>query len=241
KLSFRQRRGLQVACSAAKERLLSEPAIDRLPINILGSGRAVVGQMLTSELTRDEVVELLTNGFLPLTAPDELPTRGRPSGLREIGLPYEGDPAITKHLAAFLRQAALAMSSGAKALSPTDDRSVMAIPDAVLFNGGFCLPEIARERITEAISHWFGRKNHGWRPRVLRNDSVSSAVAAGAAYYGRVRRGTGLHVRAGSARSYYIAMRSESGGKAVCVLPAGTDEGKTLRLAGREFSVLANR
>jgi molecular chaperone DnaK (HSP70) len=241
KLSFRQRRGLQIACSVAKERLLTEPSIDRLPISILGSGRAVVGQMLTSELTRDEVIEVLTNGFLPLTAPDELPTRGRPSGLREIGLPYEGDPAITKHLAAFLRQAALAMSPGARALSPPGDHPEMAMPDAVLFNGGFCVPEIARERIIETISRWFGQKDHGSRPRVLRNDAMSSAVAAGAAYYGGVRRGTGLRVKAGSARSYYIGMRSESGGKAVCVLPAGTDEGTTLPLAGREFSVLANR
>ena len=240
KLSFRQRRGLQIACSAAKERLLTEPSIDRLPISILGSGRAVVGQMLTSELTRDEVIELLTNGFLPLTNPGELPTRGRPGGLREIGLPYESDPAITKHLAAFLRQAALAMCPGARVLSSTGDHPEMAIPDAVLFNGGFCVPEIARERITEAISHWFGQKD-GWRPKVLRNNFMSSAVAAGAAYYGRVRRGTGLRVKAGSARSYYIGMRSESGGKAVCVLPAGTDEGTTLPLAGREFSVLANR
>ncbi|MGC2108226.1 MAG: Hsp70 family protein, partial [Candidatus Korobacteraceae bacterium] len=241
KLSFRQRRGLQVACSVAKERLLSEAEIDRLPLNILGSGRAVVGQMLSSELTRDEVVELLTNGFLPLTASNESPTRGRPSGLREIGLPYEDDPAITKHLAAFLRQAALAMRSETGPSSPVGDHSEMAMPDGILFNGGFCAPEIARERIIEALTHWFGRKNHGWRPKVLHTDSMGSAVAMGAAYYGRVRRGTGLRVKAGSARSYYIALRSESGGKAVCVLPAGTDEGTTLALSGREFSVLANR
>ncbi len=70
---------------------------------------------------------------------------------------------------------------------------------------------------------------------------MSSAVALGAAYYGRVRRGTGLRVKAGSARSYYIAMRSEDGGQAVCVLPAGADEGTTLSLSGREFAALANR
>ncbi len=238
KLSLRQRRGLQVACSVAKERLLSEPGIDRLPINILGSGRAVVGQMLSSELTRDEVVELLTNGFLPLTASDELPTRSRPSGLREIGLPYESDPAITKHLAAFLRQAALAMRDGARLLAPSRNHCDMVQPDAVLFNGGFCVPEIARERITEAISRWVSPKDHSWRPKVLRNASMGSAVALGAAYYGSVRRGAGLRVKAGSARSYYIGMRS---GEAVCVLPAGTDEGTTLSLTGREFSVLANR
>ena len=239
-LSLRQRRALQMACSAAKERLLTEASLDRLPINILGSGRAVVGQMLTSELTRDEVVELLTNGFLPLIPPGELPTRARSSGLREIGLPYEGDPAITKHLAGFLRQAALAMSPGTMALSSPGDAE-MALPDAVLFNGGFCVPEIARQRISEAISHWSGRPEDGWRPKILRNDSMSSAVAMGAAYYGRVRRGTGLRVKAGSARSYYIAMRSEDGGQAVCVLPAGTDEGTTLSLSGREFAALANR
>ena len=236
KLSLRQRRGLQVACSVAKERLLSESGIDRLPINILGSGRAVVGQMLSSELTRAEVVDLLADGFLPLTAPDDLPVRARSSGLREIGLPYESDPAITKHLAAFLRQAALSTRHGARA--PSRNHSHTVQPDAILFNGGFCVPEIARERITEAISHWVSPKDHSWRPKILHNESMSSAVALGAAYYGRVRRGVGLRVKAGSARSYYIALRS---GQAICVLPAGTDEGTTLSLAGQDFSVLANR
>jgi hypothetical protein len=70
---------------------------------------------------------------------------------------------------------------------------------------------------------------------------MSSAVAIGAAYYGRVRRGAGLRVKAGSARTYYIGMRSEHGIKAVCVLPSGTNEGTILPLLDREFSVLTNR
>ena len=49
KLSLRQRHALRIMCSAAKERLLSEENTDRLPINILGGGRSVVGQMLSSE------------------------------------------------------------------------------------------------------------------------------------------------------------------------------------------------
>ena len=117
-------------------------------------------------------------------------------------------------------------------------RSSMVRPDAVLFNGGFCIPAAARERIVEAIANWFGGTESGWRPRVLRSDAMGSAVAVGAAYYGRVRRGEGLRVKAGSARTYYIGTRTE--GAAVCVLPAGTDEGTTLEL-NREFSVLANR
>jgi hypothetical protein len=238
KLSLRQRHALRIMCSAAKERLLSEENSDRLPINILGGGRSVVGQMLSSELSRDEVAELITSGFLPLTTPDEMPLRTRAAGLREIGLPYATDPAITRHLAAFLQQAAMAMGGGGNSQSHIDDRLPMARPDAVLFNGGFCIPAIARERITEAIANWFGG---GWRPKILNNEVMSSAVATGAAYYGRVRRGAGLRVKAGSARTYYVGMRSEHGIKAVCVLPSGTDEGTTLPLPDREFSVLTNR
>jgi molecular chaperone DnaK (HSP70) len=239
KLSLRQRHALRIMCSAAKERLLSEEHTERVPINILGGGRSVVGQMVSSELRRDEVAELITSGFLPLTSPDEMPQRTRAAGLREIGLPYATEPAITKHLAAFLKQAAMAMGAGENSRPHIDDRLRMARPDAVLFNGGFCIPAIARERITEAISNWFG--GGGWRPKILSNKVMSSAVAMGAAYYGRVRRGAGLRVNAGSARSYYIGMRSEHGIKAVCVLPSGTNEGTKLSLLDREFSVLTNR
>src|SRR5664279_3500881 len=114
----------------------------------------------------------------------------------------------------------------------------MVKPDAILFNGGFCIPAAARERIVEAIANWFTGEGSGWRPRILQSDMLGSAVAVGAAYYGRVRRGEGMRVKAGSARSYYIGTRTE--GEAVCVLPAGTDEGTTLQL-NRDFTVLANR
>ena len=238
RLSLRQRHALGSACRAAKEGLLGDTNVDRLPISILGSGRAVVGQMLQSEMTRDEVLELLMSGFLPLTAPEEMPKRSRSSGLREVGLPYASDPAITKHLAAFLRQAGAAMNGQSGAAARKAVRSSMVRPDAILFNGGFCIPAVVRERMVEAIGDWFGGKEGGWRPRVLRSDAMASAVAVGAAYYGRVRRGDGLRVKAGSARTYYIGTRTE--GAAVCVLPAGTDEGTTLEL-NREFSVLANR
>ena len=71
----------------------------------------MIGQALSVDLTREEVLQILTDGFLPITAPDEMPARGRSTGLRELGLPYASDPAITKHLAAFLTQAAVAMNS----------------------------------------------------------------------------------------------------------------------------------
>ena len=238
KLTQRQRYALRRACCAAKERLLSDwsSKLSHVSVTILGSGHTVVGQALSVDLTREEVLQILTVGFLPITAPDEMPVHGRSTALRELGLPYASDPAITRHLAAFLTQAAVTMNR-----SPANHR--MARPNAVLFNGGFCVPAVTRERIIEAISVWFGGAKSGWRPKLLNNqeNEVESAVARGAAYYGVVRRGAGLRIRAGSARTYYIGWRSDDGLQGICVLPAGIEEGSTLPLLNREFSVLANR
>jgi molecular chaperone DnaK (HSP70) len=239
KLTLRQRYALRRSCCEAKERLLSDSSLKQVPVTVLGSGHAVIGQALSVALTREEVLHVLTAGFLPISAPDVMPARGRPTGLRELGLPYASDPAITKHLAAFLTQAAVAMN-----ISSAIQR--LARPDAVLFNGGFCMPAFTRERIVEAISVWFGGAQKGWRPKLLNNEAVESAVARGAAYYGRVRRGAGLRVRVGSARTYYIGLPSDDGCsdnalQGICVLPAGVEEGTTLSLPNREFSVLANR
>ena len=165
-------------CSAAKERLLSEENTDRLPINILGGGRSVVGQVLSSDLRRDEVTELITSGFLPLTRADEMPLRPRAGGLREIGLPYATDPAITKHLAAFLKQAARTMGALENSRSYSENRAQMARPDAVLFNGGFCIPAMVRERIIEAIANWLGDSG-AWRPKILSNEVMAQTSCAG--------------------------------------------------------------
>ena len=63
---------------------------------------------------------------------------------------------------------------------------------------------------------------------------------SGAAYYGRVRHGTGLRIRAGCGRTYYIGLLDRRL-QAICVLPAGTEEGTAFPLLNRDFSVLANR
>lgn len=241
KLSTRQRHALQRACCAAKERLLSDGTVNSLPITVLGGGRKLVGQMLSAELHRDDILEMLTSGFLPQTAADDLPKRGRSAGLRELGLPYASDPAITRHLAAFLKQAAVAMTSDADQATSKARHSQTARPDAILFNGGFCAPQITRERIVETLATWFPNAGGAWCPRVLRNEAMGSAVAKGAAHYGRVRRGLGARIQAGSARTYYIGLRSEEHLQGVCVLPFGVEEGTTLPLPNREFAVRANR
>jgi molecular chaperone DnaK (HSP70) len=254
KLTLRQRNALTRQCCAAKERLLSDAELARLPVTVLGTGRSVVGGAMTAELTREEVQETLVEGFLPLTASDDLPAPTRRTGLRELGLPYATEPAITKHLAEFLTRNAAAESNASLDANPDPAdtatalhrlRPQMARPDAVLFNGGFFTPDITREQIIAALSGWFHEKGKRYKPRVLINDAPEAAVAVGAAYYARVRRSGGLRVVGGSGRAYYIGVQAEvqtasDRVQAVCVMSRGTEEGTTLELTDREYMVLAN-
>ena len=236
RLDLTQRYMLRRRCSAAKEQLLGPAPPHQVAITLLGSGRAVVGGAIRMVLTREDVQSTLDR-FLPLGARDDRPQRHRREGLRELGLPYESDPAITRHLAAFLARAArVAAESSSQALSGD-----MLRPDAVLFNGGFFTPALARERILRALAAWFGAE-----PAVLANPAPEAAVAVGAAYYGALRQASDtarLLVRAGSPRSYYVTLDAGDGREAtvaVCVLRRGTPEGTRVAL-DREFTVIANQ
>ena len=227
KLSISQRQALRRRCSAAKEALLSGTGVDAVPVTVLGSGRGVIGGGMTTELTRREVEEALAGGFLPITAAHDLPARDRRAGLRELGLPYETEPAITKHLAAFLTRAG--------------EGGSLAQPGAVLFNGGFFTPALARQQVLDALAGWFGAP-----PPVLDNAKPEAAVAIGAAFYARLRQdptmSRRLLIRAGSARAYYVGVEADAGGlpQAVCVMPRGTEEGTSLPLE-RAFTIMTNR
>ncbi|HEX8557018.1 MAG TPA: Hsp70 family protein [Pyrinomonadaceae bacterium] len=263
RLSLRQQNALRRQCCAVKELLLGDETSEGAPVTVLGGGRSVVGGALSARLTRAEVEEVLAEGFLPASAPGELPAAERRAGLRELGLPYASDPAITKHLAAFLTQAALAMKAGGSDAATdsaadadsdgsgaaAEGQSTMARPDAILFNGGFFHPALARERVVGTIAGWFPQAGKRWQPKVLRNETPEAAVAVGAAYYARVRRMGGVRVSGGSARGYYIGVQQQGQDApanvetrtAVCVLPRGTEEGTRLELGEREFTALTNR
>src|SRR5206468_11961352 len=105
-LAITQRSALRRLCSAATERMLGASPPDRVPITVLGAGRSVIGAAVTDDLTPVDVQRTLDE-FLPVTAaPDVAAPRDRRAGLRELGLPYETDPAITRHLAGFLARSA---------------------------------------------------------------------------------------------------------------------------------------
>ena len=249
RLAITQRAALRRLCSAAKERLLGDAAPDRIAMTVLGAGRTVIGAAMTTDLTLDDVQSTLDE-FLPLTAPGDVAVaRDRRAGLRELGLPYETDPAITRHLAAFLARAAAgaasaAADSAAVAVGPTVVEvagRAMVRPDLVLFNGGFFAPDAARDRIVHALATWFGDA-----PRVLTTSSLESAVAAGAATFARLRAGVGPSlpmVKAGSGRAYYVGLRAarrDEATPAVCVVARGTEEGTDVRL-DHPFTVATNQ
>jgi molecular chaperone DnaK (HSP70) len=219
-LSIRQRSGLRRQCAAAKEALLSDPNLKSVEVTVLGAGSALVGGTLRTEILRDEVLELVLEGFLPACEPHDKPKEEEKSLFRELGLPYVADPAVTRHLAAFLSTAGDAK------------------PDAILFNGGFFIPEILRQRVANVMEHWYGR-----RPVIFENRDLDLAVAVGAAYYSYVRQtGAGLLVRGGLPRSYFIGL---AGGddklRTLCLVPRGAEEGSTLQVDPGNLQLVTNK
>ncbi|MBX7221601.1 MAG: hsp70 family protein [Blastocatellia bacterium] len=233
RLTLRQRKALQRQCCQAKEGLLAGTASRSVPIRVLGSGSSVIGGAMIAELTQEDVKNVVLQGFLPLTPLTELPKAERRIGLRELGLPYATEPAITKHLAAFLTR-------------NRDENGQFRFPDAVLFNGGFFTPKLVRKTLLQALETWGREFNSEYRVAELSTQSLDIAVALGAAFYGHTRRTGGLRITGGSGRAFYLGVApSESlpAGQvqAVCVLPRGTEGGTTLDLTDRDFTVLANR
>ncbi len=219
-LSIRQRSGLRRQCTAAKEKLLGDASLQSVEITVLGSGSALIGKSLKTEILREEALELALEGFLPFTQRGEQPKEEKRSLFRELGLPYVSDPAITRHLNAFLE--------------PTGQ-----VPDAILFNGGFFIPEILQARAADVVGQWYGR-----RPEILENTELDLAVARGAAYYSYVRStGSGVLVRGGLPRTYYIALGEPREGKfpAVCLVPRGTEEGVSIEIDNDALQLVANR
>ena len=219
-LSIRQRTGLRRQCTAAKEALLCDPQRQSVEMSILGGGASLVGGTLKTEITRAEALEVLLEGFLPLSARGEGPKEDTRSLFRELGLPYETDPAISKHLNVFLETAG-------------------QTPDAILFNGGFFIPEICRTRVADVIEHWYGK-----RPEIFDHRDLDLAVATGAAYYSYVRStGSGVLVRGGLPRTYYIGIGDpkETELTAVCLVPRGAEEGSRLEVDREDLQLVANR
>jgi len=182
-----------------KEALFSDdiPVPER--VTLAGAGSGLFADTRILPLDPDRLRADLLDAFFPACPPDAQPETTR-SGLRELGLPYAKDPAVTRHLAAFLR-----------------DRPAV---DFVLCNGGTLAAPVLQERLRERIGVW----QNGRLPQLLVNPEPDLAVARGASVYGaRLHRKHGV-IEAGAARSVYLETvdRKTREARRMCILPQGS-------------------
>lgn len=221
-------------CRQAKELLFADLKLNKVPISVPSRGSALVGGTIKMELKREDVTRVLIDGFMPKVPVTDLPRTARRTGLTQVGLPYAQDPAITRHLAAFLtRQSRIA--EGKSFVHPT----------AILFNGGVFKARALKERVTEVTNEWLA-EDSGAPVKELEGGDLDLAVARGAAYYGWVRHGHGIRIRGGTARAYYVGFEPsvpavpgfEPPVKAMCVAPFGMEEGTKADIPPQEFALV---
>lgn len=244
KLDPWQFNALTYGCRQAKETLYGDTSLDTVPISIPGRGSSLIGGTLRTELTREELDRVLTDGFFPVTPLAELPRTARRMGLAQMALPYAQDPGVSRHLAAFLTRQAQALAASHDAPVDVEGKSFLH-PTAVLFNGGVFKAGPLKARVMEVLNLWL--KADGGQPaKELEGADLDLAVARGAAYYGWVRQGNGLRIRGGTARAYYVGVESampavpgfEPPVKALCVAPFGMEEGTQADVPPQEFGLV---
>ncbi len=241
---------LTQACRQAKEALLVPNAPAAYGVTVMGRGRQVIGGALNTSLTPEDVRRTILDGFFPPVLRESEPQRGARVGLHEIGLPYVSDPAITRHLAGFLK-----MHLKSTPLAPSGERGGgEGGPGlrAILFNGGVFTPAALRERVVNVMRGWFDEPNRPWQPLVLTNPSLDLAVAWGAAHFAWLKHTGGKRIGGGIARSYYLTVASAACGLSepssdaiakpqavtvVCVVPQHLEEGQEIAIDQPEFEL----
>jgi hypothetical protein len=204
-LSGAQWHHLVASCRDLKEHALADTGLpdERFAVALPGRGSGMVAGSQAAMVTRSEIEGVLLSGFFPGCDAGARPYRTQ-AALREWGLPYASDSAVTRHLADFLK-----------------DRPRV---DAVLFNGGSVRPSLLRQRLREQIGAW----QDGFAPHILENEEPALAVARGAARFGALLHNRLGHIAAGAARAVFLEVQglpAADGEVAhpslVCVLPRG--------------------
>jgi hypothetical protein len=229
RLDGRQMQGLWHSCRDAKEIILSGNGPAERPISLLGSGSSLIGGTIRINLTRADAESVILDGFFPLCERNALPKTPQRAGIRELGLSYESDPSVSRHLAQFLSR------QDAHLNAPT-------LPTAVLFNGGVMKALELRKRVLTILNTWQGSECPG-SIRELEASDFDLAVARGAAYYGLARRGHGVRIRSGLGKSYYLGIAAAlpavpgmpAPTRALCLAPFGMEEGATAAVSSQEF------
>ena len=244
KLDTWQFNALTFACRQAKEHMFADAKLKKSPLVVPGRGSSLVGGTIKAELSREELIRVLTDGFFPKSAVTDLPQSARRTGLAQMALPYAQDAGVTRHLAAFLTRQARAMATAHDAPVKVEGRTFVH-PTAVLFNGGAFKAATLKARVIEVLNDWLAADG-GQPAKELEGAELDLAVARGAAYHGWVRHGHGLRIRGGTARAYYVGVETampavpgmEPPVKALCVAPFGMEEGTHADVPPQEFGLV---
>ncbi len=249
-----QTRALAHGCRSAKEQLLADETLqsvpDSVPVVVPSRGSKLIGGSIRTEVTRAEVLALLVDGFFPPVAVSDKPVTRARGALKQLGLPYAQDAAITRHLAAFLSRQAGATapidSLQGTQQTPSGSGASFLHPTAILFNGGVLKAPQIEQRLVQVINGWLAAE--GATPaRLLEGANLDLAVARGAAYYGHVAAsGRGVRIRGGTAQSYYVGVESnmpaipgmEPPLSALCLAPFGMEEGTEVALDAQAFGLV---
>lgn len=243
-LDLWQLQALTHGCRGAKETLLTDPDVQSVPVVVPSRGSRLIGGTLRTELTRDEVTGTLIEGFFPRVDASARPVVRARGALTKLGLPYAQDAAVTRHLAAFLARQ-LGATADLPGFDAAPEGSSFLHPTTVLFNGGVFKAGSLAERTLQALNGWLEAENAPGA-RLLAGADLDLAVARGAAYYGYVRRGQGVRIRGGTAKSYYVGIESampavpgmEPPIEAMCIAPFGMEEGSEAELPPREVGLV---
>ena len=231
-----QKIALQHGARGAKEKLLTAieqgGAEKNAQIAIAGKGSKLIGGTLRTEVTRDEVQAAIVDGFFPVVDAAARPAVRARAALTQVGLPYAQDPGVTRHLAALLAR-------HADAVGPAGGTRKLLHPTRILFNGGVMKAPLLRDRISSCVDAWL-ESDGAPKAKVLEGADLDLAVARGAAAYGLARKGSGVRIRGGTARAYYVGIESampavpglEPPITALCVAPIGMEEGSSVDLSG---------
>jgi len=218
------------ACRTAKETLLAADGPNSHTISVLGRGSKLIGGTVSIEMKRKQALEVLVDGFFPRCAIGDRPVRRRASGFQDIGLPFEQDTAVTRHLAAFLQDHGAGQGGAVQ-------------PSHVLLNGGVFKAKALADRLMQVLGDWAG----GQKPKFLEGKpDLDNAVSRGAAYYGWAKHRGGVRIRGGTARAYYVGI--ETAGlaipgaprplRALCVAPLGMEEGDQADVPSQEIGLV---
>ncbi|MDP7537470.1 MAG: Hsp70 family protein [Methylococcales bacterium] len=238
-----QVQALTHSCREAKENLFSNPELTEASIVVSNRGSSLIGGALKTELTRDELNQVLIEGFLPQVPVSETPLARPKGGLRTTGLPYAQDAGITRHLAAFLRKQQRATADLAGFTVSTEHSFLH--PTAVLFNGGVLKAELLIDRIMTVINSWLTAEQSP-EARTLTGMELDAGVARGAAFFSYMCEHNGIRIRGGTAASYYVGIESAMPAvpgmppevEALCIAPFGMEEGTEEIVPDDEFGLV---